>query len=339
MKFTLREIAAYVGGDICGNSDLVITGVSEIQNSTPGTISFLGNLQYKKYISNTTASAIFVSDPDHLDGKNGIIVKNPQLAIAKTLGLFHPETEVDKIIRNGAFVHPDSRIADNVMIEPGAVIENNTVIGNESWIGSNGYIGPNVIIGKHCIIYPNVTIYRDIEIGNRVIIHSGAVVGCDGFGFVSNKNIHEKIPQTGNVVIGDDVEIGSNTSIDRATIGSTRIGDITKIDNLVHIGHNVTIGKGCFITAQVGIAGSVTIGNYCSFGGQAGVVPHVTIGDKSIFAAKSGVTKSLAGGKMYAGYPAREIREHHKREALIPEINRIRQKLDQLLSAQKEDKF
>ena len=337
MKFTLREIASHVDGDISGNPDLVITGISEIQNSIPGTISFLGNMQYKKYVSDTAASAIFVSDPGHLFGKNGIIVENPQLAISKTLEMFHPEPKMKKSVRKGAFIHPNSRIGDNVMIEPGAVIENDVFIGQDSWIGSNVYIGPGVIIGKHSRLYPNVTVYHDVEIGERVIIHSGTVVGCDGFGFISIENIHEKIPQTGNVVIGDDVEIGSNTAIDRATIGSTKIGDITKIDNLVHIAHNVNIGKGCLITAQVGIAGSVTIGNYCSFGGQTGVVPHVTIGDKSIFAAKSGVTKSLAGGKMYAGYPAREIRDHHKREALIAEINRIRQKLDQLLNAQKED--
>ena len=337
MKFTLREIASHVGGDISGNPDLVITGISEIQNSTPGTISFLGNMQYKKYVSDTAASAIFVSKPSHLFGKNGIIVENPQLAIAKTLEMFHPEPNVKKSVRKGAFLHPDSTIGDNVMIEPGAVVENGAFIGQDSWIGSNVYIGPGVIIGKHSRLYPNVTVYHDVKIGERVIIHSGTVVGCDGFGFISKENIHEKIPQTGNVVIGDDVEIGSNTAIDRATIGSTKIGDITKIDNLVHIAHNVNIGKGCLITAQVGIAGSVTIGNYCSFGGQTGVVPHVTIGDKSIFAAKSGVTKSLVGGKMYAGYPAREIRDQHKREALIAEISRMRQKLDQLLNARKED--
>ena len=170
-----------------------------------------------------------------------------------------------------------------------------------------------------------------------MLIHSGAVIGSDGFGFVQNGNIQEKIPQIGGVIVGDDVEIGSNTTIDRGTIGSTKIGSMTKIDNLVHIGHNVSIGEGCLITAQVGIAGSVTIGDYCSFGGQAGVVPHVNIGDKSIIAGKSGVTKSLKGGKIYAGHPAREIRDHHKREAIIFEIKRIQRKLDKLLYEKKRD--
>ena len=337
MKFTLSEIATYVGGSVSGNPDLVITGVSEIQNSNPGTISFLGNMRYKKFISNTTASAILVKNPDHLAGKDGIIVDNPQLAIAKTIKLFYPKQKVKKNIHQESFIHPNSNIGNNVMVESGAVIENNVVIGSESWIGPNVYIGEGTTIGEYCRLYPNVTVYHDIEIKNQVIIHSGTVIGCDGFGFVPGEDTHEKIPQIGNVLICDNVEIGSNTTIDRATIGSTRIGEMTKIDNLVHIGHNVTIGEGCFITAQVGIAGSVTIGNFCSFGGQAGVVPHVTIGDNSIFAAKSGITKSLEGGKMYAGYPAREVRDHHKREAMVLEIRYMKKMLHQLLNAKKEN--
>jgi len=173
-------------------------------------------------------------------------------------------------------------------------------------------------------------------IGNNVIIHSGTSVGCDGFGFVTENSVHEKIPQTGNVVIGNDVEIGSNCAIDRATIGTTSIGDMTKIDNLVHIAHNVKVGKGCLITAGFAVAGSSEIGDYCTFAGQVGIAPHVKIGPNSIFAAKSGVTKSLEGGKVYAGFPAREIKEHNKREALLTEITRMRQKLDQLIQDRKE---
>jgi UDP-3-O-[3-hydroxymyristoyl] glucosamine N-acyltransferase len=162
------------------------------------------------------------------------------------------------------------------------------------------------------------------------LIHSGTSIGCDGFGFVTHEGIHEKIPQTGNVEIGNDVEIGSNCAIDRATIGTTSIGDMTKMDNLVHIAHNVKVGKGCLITAGFAIAGSSEIGEFCTFAGQVGVAPHVKIGPNSIFAAKSGVTKSLKGGKVYAGYPAREIKEHNKRDALLNEIGRLRKKLDQL---------
>jgi len=197
-------------------------------------------------------------------------------------------------------------------------------------------IGNGAAIGTHCSLKPNVTIYHNVIIGDNCIIHSGTVIGCDGFGYVSENNIHEKIPQTGNVVIGNDIEIGSNCAIDRATIGVTSIGDMTKIDNLVHIAHNVKVGKGCLITAGFAVAGSTEIGDYCTFAGQVGIAPHVKIGSNSVFAAKSGVTKSLEGGKVYAGFPAREIKEHNKREAQLNDITRISQKLDQLLQDRKK---
>ena len=200
-------------------------------------------------------------------------------------------------------------------------------IGDRTEIGSNSVIQEDVEVGKNCTIFSNVTLYNKIKIKDHVIIHSGTVIGADGFGFVSKNNNIIKIPQVGTVLIEDNVEIGSNCSIDRATIGSTVIGESTKIDNLVHIAHNVKIGKSCFITAQVGIAGSTVIGNFCSFGGQSGVTSHVKIGKNSLIAAQSGVTKSLEGDNTYAGYPARTIKELHKREALVLQIKKIKQKL------------
>ena len=331
MQFTLSEIAKIVNGEVIGDSDLLIEGVSEIQNGIVGTISFIGNPKYKKFLNTTKASAVFVSDKDQLTGENGIVVTDPQLAIAKTLKLFYtdPEPYVDS--KKNASIHPQSKVSQKVTLEPGVVISKGAVIRKNSWIGSNVYVGPGAEIGESSKIYPNVTIYNDTIIGNRVIVHSGTVIGSDGFGFVTDQGINKKIPQTGNVIIGDDVEIGSNSSIDRATIGSTKIGEMTKIDNLVHIAHNVVIGKGCYITGQVGIAGSANIGNYCSFGGQSGVAPHVKIGDKSIFAAKSGVTKSMKGGEFYAGYPAIKIRQYHKREAFLNKIEKIYKALQKLI--------
>ena len=331
MQFTLSEIAKIVNGEVIGDSDLLIEGVSEIQNGIVGTISFIGNPKYKKFLNTTKASAVFVSDKDQLTGESGIVVTDPQLAIAKTLKLFYtdPEPYVDS--KKNASIHPQSKVSQKVTLEPGVVISKGAVIRKNSWIGSNVYVGPGAEIGESSKIYPNVTIYNDTIIGNRVIVHSGTVIGSDGFGFVTDQGINKKIPQTGNVIIGDDVEIGSNSSIDRATIGSTKIGEMTKIDNLVHIAHNVVIGKGCYITGQVGIAGSANIGNYCSFGGQSGVAPHVKIGDKSIFAAKSGVTKSMKGGEFYAGYPAIKIRQYHKREALLNKIEKIYKALQKLI--------
>ena len=321
----------FVDGYISGDPNLEITGVSEIQNGKSGTITFLGNQAYKKYMDSTKASAVIVSNEKFLSGKDGVIVRNPQFAMAKVLSKFFPNEYNAKGIHPKAIVDSSSNIGNNVTIEAGAVIEAGVTIDDSTFIGANVFIGKNTKIGSECNIYQNVVIYQDIFIGNKVIIHGSAVIGCDGYGFVKDEGKQLKIPQTGTVLIGDDVEIGANSVIDRATIGETIISNMTKIDNLVHIGHNVQIGSGCLITAQVGIAGSAIIGDNCSIGGQAGVVPHVEIGPKSIIAAKSGVTKSLIGGEMYGGYPARPIKEQHKRDAIYSEISIMKKKLDQLI--------
>ena len=336
MKLTLREIAAYVDGKVIGEPDINVSGVSEIQNSLPGTITFLGNPKYKQFLTETQAEAIFVRNEDHLNGKNGIVVSNPQLAMARTLRLFFPQTSFEPSIHESAVIDSTASVGKNVFIDAGVVIKSGASIGDNAIIGANVVIGNRAAIGTHCSLKPNVTIYHNVKIGDNCIIHSGTAIGCDGFGYVSENNIHEKIPQTGNVVIGNDIEIGSNCAIDRATIGVTSIGDMTKIDNLVHIAHNVKVGKGCLITAGFAVAGSTEIGDYCTFAGQVGIAPHVKIGSNSVFAAKSGVTKSLEGGKVYAGFPAREIKEHNKREAQLNDITRISQKLDQLLQDRKK---
>ena len=336
MKLTLGEIAAYVDGKVIGEPDINVSGVSEIQNSLPGTITFLGNPKYKQFLTETQAEAIFVRNEDHLNGKNGIVVSNPQLAMARTLRLFFPQTSFEPSIHESAVIDSTASVGKNIFIEAGVVIKSGASIGDNSIIGANVVIGNRAAIGTNCSLKPNVTIYHNVKIGDNCIIHSGTAIGCDGFGYVTENNIHEKIPQTGNVVIGNDVEIGSNCAIDRATIGVTSIGDMTKIDNLVHIAHNVKVGKGCLITAGFAVAGSTEIGDYCTFAGQVGIAPHVKIGSNSVFAAKSGVTKSLEGGKVYAGFPAREIREHNKREAQLHDITRMSQKLDQLLQDRKK---
>jgi len=336
LKLTLREIAAYVDGKVIGEPDINVSGVSEIQNSLPGTITFLGNPKYKQFLTETQAEAIFVRNEDHLNGKNGIVVSNPQLAMARTLRLFFPQTSFEPSIHESAVIDSTASVGKNVFIDAGVVIKSGASIGDNAIIGANVVIGNGAAIGTHCSLKPNVTIYHNVIIGDNCIIHSGTAIGCDGFGYVTENNIHEKIPQTGNVVIGNDIEIGSNCAIDRATIGVTSIGDMTKIDNLVHIAHNVKVGKGCLITAGFAVAGSTEIGDYCTFAGQVGIAPHVKIGSNSVFAAKSGVTKSLEGGKVYAGFPAREIKEHNKREAQLNDITRISQKLDQLLQDRKK---
>ena len=323
-------------GKVIGEPDINVSGVSEIQNSLPGTITFLGNPKYKQFLTETQAEAIFVRNEDHLNGKNGIVVSNPQLAMARTLKLFFPEKSIEPSIHKSAVIDSTASVGKNIFIDAGVVIKSGAFIGDNAIIGANVVIGNGAAIGTNCSLKPNVTIYHNVIIGDNCIIHSGTAIGCDGFGYVTENHIHEKIPQTGNVIVGNDVEIGSNCAIDRATIGITSIGDMTKIDNLVHIAHNVKVGKGCLITAGFAVAGSTEIGDYCTFAGQVGIAPHVKIGSDSVFAAKSGVTKSLEGGKVYAGFPAREIREHNKREAQLHDITRMSQKLDQLLQDRKK---
>ena len=327
MEIKLGEIASVIEGQVVGDANHLINGVSQIQDANSGTITFLSNPAYRKYLDITDADAIIVEEKSLLKEKMGIVVKNSQFAMAKTLRLFNPVKKERPFIDPNASISKYASIGKNVSISSGACIKKGVRIGDGCKIGSNAFIGEDATLGNNCELYPNVSIYNNVSIGSRVIIHSGTTIGSDGFGYVTINNIHEKIPQTGDVVIKDDVEIGSNCSIDRATIGSTIVGEMTKIDNLVHIAHNVKIGKGCLITAGFAVAGSTEIGDFCTFAGQVGVAPHLKIGNNSIVASKSGVTRSLKGQNTYAGFPARDIKEHNRRQALINEIGRLREKL------------
>ena len=327
---TLFDLAKLVNGEAVGDDKMIISGVSEIQNGRESTITFLGNSKYKKYLSSTKASAVIVDEPSLLNDKSGIIHKNPQLAITKILEVFSQNNNINIGISKKAYVSPSATIGKNISIGHFSVIEDEAVIGDNTVIGSNTTISNNTSIGNNCSISSNIHIYNNCKIGNNCIIHSGTVIGSDGFGFVTENGTHHKIPQNGNVIIGDNVEIGSNCALDRGTIGDTIVEDQCKLDNHVHLAHNVRLGRGCILTAAVTIAGSVKVGEYCTFAGHVGVAPHVEIGSHSTLAAKTGVTKSLSGGKVYAGMPAREIREQHKRDAVYSEVLKIRKQLEHL---------
>ena len=327
---SLDQLAELVGGKPIGQSDLIISGVSELQNGKKGTISFLKNPKYKKYLDSTKASAVIVSDSSLLNRQNGIVVQNPQLAFSKILNVFCPRYTIQKGIHPTAVIDSSVHLGDAVSVGANAVIKANVTIGEGTNVGPNSVIGCNAVIGKECRIHSRVTIYHECTIGDRVVIFSGTVIGSDGFGFVTEENTHYKIPQIGKVIIGSDVEIGANCVIDRATIGETIIGDMTKLDNLIHIAHNVKIGVGCLLAAGVGISGSVTIEDYCILAGQSGVVPHVSIGTKSIIAVQSGVTKSLKGGEIYSGMPARKIREQNKKDAVLSSIPMLKSRIEKL---------
>ncbi|OGX27237.1 MAG: UDP-3-O-(3-hydroxymyristoyl)glucosamine N-acyltransferase [Omnitrophica WOR_2 bacterium RIFCSPHIGHO2_02_FULL_48_11] len=306
MKKTLGEIAKYVKGELVGDADLVITGICGIKEAREGDITFVANQKYFSLTTKTQASAIITPKNMSVAGKSVIRTDNPSLAFANMMALFlEDQVKPPQGIHKTAVIADDAVIGENVSIGPYTVIDAKARIGDDTILYGGCFVGQNTVIGRGCLIYPHVTIRERLSIGNQVIIHSGAVIGSDGFGFVSIDGIQEKIPQVGTVVIEDRVEIGANVTIDRARFDKTFIGQGTKIDNLVQIAHNVSIGKNCIIISQVGISGSVTIGDGVVLAGQAGIAGHLTIGEGAVVPAKSGVSKSIPPNTIVWGIPAK----------------------------------
>lgn len=329
----LREIAEIISGEIKGDPEIEIKGVAGVTDSVEGDITFLSDNRYLKDCLSSKASCVIVGEFVEDLKKNQIKVKNPYYAFAILLDLFQPR-EKDKVgISPLAYVSERARVGKGVTIYPFAFISDDAEIGENTVIYPFVFIGKGSSIGSSCLVYSNVTIREGVRIGNRAIIHAGAIIGSDGFGYVFEEGRHHKIPQVGGVVIGDDVEIGANVTIDRATTGNTIIGNGTKIDNLVQIGHNVRIGENAIIVAQVGIGGSAIIGKHVMLGGQAGVSDHAIIEDGTMVGARSGVMGHLKQG-IYSGTPVIPHREWLKASALfarLPEIlKRIKEIEDKL---------
>lgn len=332
MQLTIKEIAELTNASIVGNENLIINNLAKIEEAIEGSLTYLYLPQFEKYFSTTKGSAIFVK-PDFIRTRNDItylIVNEPQKAYLQILTkYFSPVFKLEGIDKT-AFIHPTAKIGNNVGIGKNVVISANCKIGDNAIIYHNTVLLENVEIGNDTLIFPNVSIRENCKIGNKVIIHSSTVIGSDGFGYSKNeKGEYLKIPQIGNVVIEDDVEIGSNVSIDRAALGSTLIKRGTKIDNLVQVGHNVVVGENTAISAQTGISGSTKIGNNCILAGQVGIVDHIEITDNVIIGAQSGIPKSIKKPGLYFGYPARELKESLRTEAHIRNlenyVNRIKQ--------------
>ncbi|MDD3295850.1 MAG: UDP-3-O-(3-hydroxymyristoyl)glucosamine N-acyltransferase [Candidatus Omnitrophica bacterium] len=306
MRFTLKEIAELVGGDLVGNPETVITGISGIKEAREGDITFLANSKYSCLTQTTKASAIITSRENLESSKPLIKTDNPSIAFTKVVGIVAPsDAKHPKGIHPTAVISKNVELGENVAVGAYVVIEEGARVGSNTVIYGGCYVGCQVEIGQDCLIYPHVTIRERVEISDRVIIHSGAVIGSDGFGFAMVKGVQKKIPQIGTVLIEEDVEIGANVTIDRARFDKTIIGKGTKIDNLVQIAHNVVVGENCIIVAQAGISGSTVLGKGAILAGQAGIVGHIRIGDKAIVAAQAGVTKSVPAGVKVSGYPAK----------------------------------
>lgn len=338
IAYSLEELARIVGGEIVGARDVKITGVAGIKEACEGELTFLANPKYESFLAETGASAV-IADRDGESPRPILKVRNPYLAFLKVVSLF-AEGSLERYprgIHESAIIADSASIGGNVSIGAYTVIGENVEIAGETTILPLVSICESVKIGSGCLIYPHVTVRERCEIGDSVIIHSGAVIGSDGFGYAKDGNKHQKIPQIGIVRIEDDVEIGANTTVDRATTGVTLIERGSKIDNLVQIAHNVTIGENSVLAAQAGVSGSTELGKGVVLAGQAGLVGHITIGDGAMVGAQGGVTKSIPPDTRVSGYPAREHTFSRKIYAatkrlpeLLKEFRRLQERVEEL---------
>jgi UDP-3-O-[3-hydroxymyristoyl] glucosamine N-acyltransferase len=323
MPFTTAEIAKLVGGEVVGDAGAALKSFAPAERAQAGDLTFAENEEFFARAEQSAATAI-IADQRFSSAKKILIrVPNARVAFAKALALFFPEQKFS------AGIHPTAVIAASAKIDPTAHVGPHCIVGERVKVGKNSVlqggnsVGDDSKLGDEVNLFPNVTIYPRTEIGNRVRIHAGTVIGSDGFGYVLDNGVHRKVPQIGNVVIGDDVEIGSNVSVDRGALGSTVIGKGTKIDNLVQIAHNVEIGEHCIIIAQVGISGSTKLGNYVILAGQVGIAGHLKIGNRVTVAAQSGVMHDIPDGQKWFGYPAqpdKDIKRQIIAQRHLPEL-------------------
>ncbi len=309
MPFTTAEIAKIIGGEVLGDEKTILKGFAPGENAQPGDLTFAENEEFFARAEQGNATAI-IADKRFSSSKKIIIqVPNARIAFARALAVFFPDPKFPAGIHPGAAVARSAHIDPTAHVGPHCVIGERVKIGARAVLQAGNFIGDDSQLGEEVNLFPNVTIYPRGQIGRRVRIHANSVIGSDGFGYVLDNGVHRKVPQIGNVIVGDDVEIGAGVAIDRGALGSTVIGRGTKIDNLVHIAHNVQIGEHCIICGQVGFAGSAKVGNYSMFGGQVGISGHLKIGNQVQVAAQGGVMHDIPDGEKWLGTPAQPDRQ------------------------------
>ncbi|MBR0261984.1 MAG: UDP-3-O-(3-hydroxymyristoyl)glucosamine N-acyltransferase [Selenomonadaceae bacterium] len=329
MEKTLQELAELIGGELAGDGAILISGLSNIKMARAGDLIFAvpPHLDEAK---NSEASAILIPSNTKDFPKPAIKVQDPRAAFATLLEMFTPKIEIPVGISPKAHIGKNVKISDGATVMPFAVVDDGAEIKSGAIIYPHVYIGQHVSIGEDTIVYSSATVREFCKVGKRCVIHSSAVIGSDGFGFTTANGVHTKVPQVGNVIIEDDVEIGAHVGIDRAAMGSTIIGHGTKIDNLVHIAHNCKIGANCLIVAQTGISGSTTVGDNVTFGGQVGTVGHIHIGGNSVYAARSGISKNMPEGFFGAGFPIQTHSEWLRNQAALKRVPELLEKIRQL---------
>lgn len=320
---TLAEAAAATGGRVVGDGSLDFERIAPVRDAGPRDLAMMADRRYAAELSGCGGLALLV--PESLSGLEGgpadrLVVADPHAALIDLLPRLHPEPPRERGVHPAAVIDPSVTVPGDAFVGPHAVIRGGATIGAGARIGANCFVGEGVVIGKAAVLHPNVTLYAGSVLGDRVIVHAGARIGVDGFGYVSSGGVHRKVPQVGGCVIEDDVEIGANCTIDRGSIGRTVIGAGTKLDNLVHIGHNASIGPGSMLVAQVGVAGSVRSGAGVAMGGQAGISGHLEIGERVRIAAQAGVIGDVEPGQTVSGYPARDHKSYLRSMASLMKL-------------------
>lgn len=333
MKFTAKQIASFIDGEIIGNENAEVYTFAKIEEGVPGALSFLGNPKYAEYIY-TTESTIVLVNKDFVPTKEIkptlIKVDNAYNSLAKLLTIYEAGKPKKQGISSLASIATSAKIGENCYIAPYVVIGENCEIGDNCMLYDGVSVGDGVKIGSNNTIYSHAVIYHDCRIGNNCILHGGCVIGADGFGFAPTANGYEKIPQTGIVIVEDNVEIGANTCIDRATMGATVIHSGVKLDNLIQIAHNDEVGSHTAMAAQVGVAGSTKIGEWCIFGGQAGISGHSTIGNHTTIGPQCGTIGNLKGGETVLGSPAIDAKEYIRAAAYLKRLPEMSKKIKEL---------
>lgn len=327
---TLRELADLVGGSVLGDESIRIGQVAPIDAAREGDITFLANPKYAAKAKATRASAVIVAPGVEVPGLNLLVVKNPYLAFAKVLTHLKVARPEPKGVMEGAWIHPSAILEEDVTVYPGCTIGEGVRVGRGTILYPRVTLYDRVQVGEECVLHAGAIVREECRLGNRVILQPAAVIGSDGFGFAPDGPRYFKIPQVGIVVVEDDVEIGACSCIDRAAMGETRIRRGVKLDNMVQIGHNVTVGEDTVMAAQVGIAGSTVIGNHCTFGGQAGTAGHLRIGDNVMIGGRGGITSHTEGNQVLSGAPAIPHKDWLKASMSFAKLPEMRRELSRL---------
>ena len=335
MKFTAGQVAELINGKVEGNKEAVITNVSKIEDGKPETLTFLANPKYTHYLYTTKADVVIINDSfvAEQDVKATLIrVPDAYKALARLLDMYEQSQPKKTGIEQPSFVDTSATVGDFVYLGAFAYIGENVKIGNNVQIYPQAFIGDNVVIGDNTIVYAGVKVYKHCRVGENCIIHAGAVIGSDGFGFAPDENNeYKKIAQIGNVILEDNVEVGANCAVDRATMGSTIIRKGAKLDNLIQIAHNVEVGENTVLAAQAGIAGSAKIGKNCMFGGQVGIGGHITIADNTKMGAQAGIGSNIKKeGLAIMGSPAFDLKKFYKSSVIFKRLPELKTQLDQL---------